>query len=79
VKRYKKEGPIQEKGLEVYANFADPLESNIAPQVISGNAAVDSGTVRAKTDLSIWFLILLIVIIILEWWAFHRRVEAPVS
>lgn len=75
----KKEGPTQDRGETRYANFADPLESNITPQKISGHSSADSGTVRGKTDLSTWFLILLILIVILEWWAFHRRIEAPVQ
>ena len=74
--RYKMEGPIEESGRHGFVNFADAGESNIAPLKIQGRSSSGSDVIRGRTDLSVWFLILVIFIVILEWWAFHRRIEA---
>ena len=74
--RYKMEGPIEESGRHGFVNFADAGESNIAPLKIQGRSSSGSDAIRGRTDLSVWFLILVIFIVILEWWAFHRRIEA---
>jgi hypothetical protein len=73
--RYQKEGTIEESGRKGFVNFADAGESNIAPLKIQGHSSSGSGTIQGRTDLSVWFLILVIAMIILEWWAFHRRME----
>ncbi len=73
---YRKEGTVEQSGARGYVNFADAVESNITPQKIQGTSSFDSGGFKGRTDLTTWFLILLILILILEWWVFHRRIEA---
>jgi Ca-activated chloride channel homolog len=66
------EGPI---GKHAYVNFADARESNIAPQSPHAVSQYRSGTLSFRHDLSHLFLILLIALIIVEWWVFHQRIH----
>ena len=70
------EGPFKVEGREGYANFANAGESAIQP----GRPATKSGSsqslVQRKTDIASWFLVLATGFVMVEWWAFHRRVDA---
>ena len=72
----KQEGPFTRFERQGYANLADSGESNIAPVKISGHAGAETRSVAGRIDLSVWFLILLLCIAILEWWVFHQRMRA---
>ena len=72
----RKEGKFQDSsGISGFANFADAGESRILPGRSSGMSAPETWQVARKQDVSRWFLILAVSIVILEWWAFHRRME----
>jgi hypothetical protein len=65
------EGAIAEgKG---YVNFADARESSLKPGKISGTAKAESQVVLMRQDFSDWFLIALLAVVMLEWWAFHHK------
>ncbi len=70
------EGSYQSDGKEGYANFADAGESNIQPAPPKSKSGSSATMVQRKTDVGNWFLILATGIVIVEWWAFHRRVDA---
>jgi hypothetical protein len=65
------EGMIAEgKG---FVNFADDQESNLTPQKVSGSSKPENQIVTLRQDFSEWFLIALLTVFMLEWWAFHRK------
>jgi hypothetical protein len=66
------EGPI---GKDAFVNFADATESNIAPQHPAVSSHYGSGTLSLRHSLSSWFLLLLIAVVIVEWWVFHQRIH----
>jgi hypothetical protein len=71
-----KEGAFQDgAGHQGYANFADDVESRILPGRPVGLSQSGTQQLPRKQDISRWFLILAVSIVILEWWAFHRRME----
>lgn len=72
----RKEGPVESNGMRSYLNFADADESRIAPQRPAAHAAFEKRSARVIRSLAPIFLILLIGIVILEWWAFHRRMDS---
>jgi Ca-activated chloride channel homolog len=74
--KLRKEGSYQSNGKEGYANFADAGESNIEPAPPKSKSGSSATLVQRKTDVGNWFLILATGIVMVEWWAFHRRVEA---
>jgi hypothetical protein len=73
--RFRHEGPIQVDNRTGYVNFQDELESNIRPNIPSNNAIASANLVQVRRDVSVWFLILLIGAVMLEWYVFHRRIE----
>jgi Ca-activated chloride channel family protein len=74
--KLRKEGSYRSEGKEGYANFADAGESNIEPALPKSKSDSTAALVQRKTDLGNWFLILATGIVMVEWWAFHRRVDA---
>lgn len=72
----RKEGPYEKEGREGYANFADAGESNIQPAPPRAKSGSSPALIQRKTDVGAWFLILVTGIVMVEWWAFHRRVDA---
>jgi hypothetical protein len=74
--KLRKEGSYQSNGKKGYANFADVGESNIEPNPPKSKSGSSSSLVQRKTDVGNWFLILVTGIVMVEWWAFHRRVDA---
>ncbi|MCI0612241.1 hypothetical protein L0244_04555, partial [bacterium] len=70
------EGSYHSDGREGYANFADAGESNIKPAPPKSKSGSSATLVQRKTDVGNWFLILATGIVMVEWWAFHRRVDA---
>lgn len=74
--KLRKEGSYSSDGKEGYANFADAGESNIEPALPKSKSDSSAALVQRKTDLGNWFLILATGIVMVEWWAFHRRVDA---
>ncbi len=72
----KQEGAFTGFGKQGYANLADGGESNIAPAKPAGRGDAQSRAVAGRIDLSVWFLILVLGIAILEWWVFHQRMHA---
>jgi Ca-activated chloride channel homolog len=74
--KLRKEGSYQSNGKEGYANFADAGESNIEPAPPKSKSGSSATLVQRKTDVGNWFLILATGIVMVEWWAFHRRVDA---
>jgi Ca-activated chloride channel family protein len=72
----RREGSYQSDGREGYANFADAGESNIEPVPPKSKSGSSATLVQRKTDVGNWFLILATGIVMVEWWAFHRRVDA---
>jgi Ca-activated chloride channel homolog len=74
--KLRKEGLYHSDGKEGYANFADAGESNIEPSPPKTKSASSAALVQRKTDVGNWFLILATGIVMVEWWAFHRRVDA---
>ncbi|HET6267074.1 MAG TPA: VWA domain-containing protein, partial [Acidobacteriota bacterium] len=71
-----KKGPFEQAGRKGYLNFADAAESQIAPGKLSAQSAAVRQPARIYRNLSVYFLILLLGIIIVEWWAFHRRLDS---
>jgi hypothetical protein len=74
--KLQKEGSYHADGKEGYANFADAGESNIEPGAPKSKSGSSATLVQRKTDIGNWFLILATAIVMVEWWAFHRRVDA---
>lgn len=74
--KLRKEGSYQIDGKEGYANFADAGESDILPSPPKSKSGSSATMVQRKTDIGNWFLILATGIVMVEWWAFHRRVDA---
>jgi len=74
--KLRKEGSYRSDGKEGYANFADAGESNIEPVPPKSKSGSNATLVKRKTDVGNWFLILATGIVMVEWWAFHRRVDA---
>ncbi|HEY7161341.1 MAG TPA: VWA domain-containing protein [Acidobacteriota bacterium] len=74
--KLRKEGSYQSDGKEGYANFADAGESNIDPAPPKSKSDSSATLVQRKKDVGNWFLILATGIVMVEWWAFHRRVDA---
>lgn len=72
----KSTGPFEQNGKKGYANFVDAQESNILPGNPPQQSASGTQTIIRRKDISQWFLILAAVIVILEWWAFHRRLDS---
>lgn len=70
-----REGPLQTSEGGGYVNFADAEESRIQPGKPPGLSQSGTRQIPRKHDLARWFLILALGIVILEWWAFHQRVE----
>jgi len=73
---FKQEGAFTSLQRQGYANLADAGESDIAPAKMEARAGTESKSVAGRIDLSVWFLILLLGIAILEWWVFHQRMHA---
>ena len=71
----RKEGAFEMGKSKGYANFADAGESKILPGNPRGLAKSGTQNVPRRRDVSRWFLILALGIVIVEWWAFHRRME----
>jgi von Willebrand factor type A domain len=74
--KFRKEGAYENEGKKGYANFADSGESNIEPAPPKSKSGSKPTLVQRKTDVGNWFLILATGIVMVEWWAFHRRVDA---
>jgi aerotolerance regulator-like protein/VWA domain-containing protein len=74
--KLRKEGSYRSDGKEGFANFADAGESNIEPAPPKSKSGSSATLVQRKTDVGNWFLILATGIVMVEWWAFHRRVDA---
>jgi len=74
--KLRKEGSYRSDGKEGYANFADAGESNIEPVPPKSKSGSNATLVKRKTDVGNWFLILATGIVMVEWWAFHRRADA---
>ncbi len=72
----KQEGAFTSSGKQGYANLADAGESDIAPANPATRSGAATRPVAGRIDLSVWFLILLLGIAILEWWVFHQRMHA---
>jgi Aerotolerance regulator N-terminal/von Willebrand factor type A domain len=68
---YPQEGEI-EKGAG-FLNFADARESDIKPGNIRTKSHGETQATILRKDFANWFLLGLLAMIILEWWAFHRR------
>jgi hypothetical protein len=73
--RHRKEGAFEEDGIRGFANFADEEESMIQPVKVSGSGLSAARSLPHRRDVSQWFLILVIAIVMVEWWSFHRRTE----
>ena len=71
----KLEGAFQQGNIQGFANFLNSEESNIEPQQIQGATGSEAQMITIRQDLSSWFLLCLIGVIILEWWAFHQKYE----
>ena len=56
-----------------YVNFANEKESTLSPRKVSGQSIADTKTAILRQDFSMWFLMALIGVVILEWWVFHRK------
>jgi len=70
-REHKKEGVISDgKG---YVNFADENESDLVPAKIRTRSAAESRIATVRQDFSLWFLLALLTVVMLEWWAFHRK------
>ena len=70
-REHPKEGEIDSgKG---FVNFADPSESQLQPQKIQGSSVSETKASILKKDFSKWFLMVLLAVVILEWWVFHRK------
>lgn len=70
-----KEGEYDSGTRRGFINFADSRESAIAPGTPAAPSASGVRKMAHTRDLSRWFLLLAISIVIVEWWAFHRRME----
>lgn len=70
------EGPMEVDGRKTYLNFSDAAESNITPLKPAAKPVVEKETVATGRSLASYLLILLIAMIMLEWWAFHRRMDS---
>jgi hypothetical protein len=68
---FKKEGEIS-SGTS-YVNFADENESNLTPGKVESSSAPDSQITMVRQDFSTWFLLALLGVVMLEWWAFHHK------
>lgn len=71
----RKEGPHEVRSQHAFFNFADAIESNIAPQRLGMHSAPENQTMKITRSLAAYFLVLLIGMLMLEWWAFHRRLD----
>lgn len=69
-----KEGAYNSGNRKGFSNFADSRESAIAPGKTTAFARSGAQKIAQTRDLSRWFLLLAIGIVIVEWWAFHRRI-----
>ncbi|HSE43678.1 MAG TPA: VWA domain-containing protein [Acidobacteriota bacterium] len=70
------EGAYQVDGKNGYANFANAGESSIYPNHPATKSGSNQTLTQRKTDVAEWFLILVTGFVILEWWAFHRRIDS---
>lgn len=70
------EGPQDQNGRKAYLNFADAAESNITPAKPAAKPVAEKQTVATARSLAPYVLLLLIAVIMLEWWAFHRRLDS---
>jgi hypothetical protein len=70
------EGPQEQEVRKTYLNFADAAESNIVPAKPHAKPVVEKETVATARSLASYLLLLLIATVMLEWWAFHRRIDS---
>jgi hypothetical protein len=70
------EGAYQMNGKNGYANLANAGESSIHPSRPATKSGSSQTLTERKTDVAQWFLILATGFVIVEWWAFHRRVDS---
>ena len=68
---FRKEGEILSRAS--YVNFADENESDLTPGKVESSSAQDSQITMVRQDFSTWFLLALLGVVMLEWWAFHHR------
>ena len=70
------EGVYDKEGREGYANFANAEESEIQPSRPASTSGSSQSLLQRKTDIAAWILLLATGFVVIEWWAFHRRVDA---
>jgi hypothetical protein len=73
---FRTEGSFNFDEREGYVNFANVEESAILPGRPISKSGSSQTLVKRKTDIAAWFLVLATGFVVVEWWAFHRRVDA---
>jgi Ca-activated chloride channel homolog len=56
-----------------YVNFANAAESELTPQQMKAQSVSETRASILRQDFSKWFLLVLLAIVMLEWWVFHRK------
>jgi hypothetical protein len=70
-REFKKEGELSSGA--GYVNFADEKESDLTPGKFENRSAPETQVTMVRQDFSTWFLLALLGVVMLEWWAFHHK------